>query len=315
MRIIFCGTPEFAVPSLHELLAAPDIRVEAVITQPDRPRGRGQRVQSSPVRETALAAGLHVFQPEKIRSDSAFEFLERVSPDAVVIIAYGQIVPQRMIDIPRFGWINLHGSLLPKYRGAAPIQRAILAGETHSGLTTMQVDVGLDTGPTLLRWETQIGPDETSPELSSRMAQAGAPLLLQTLRKLNHGELTPVLQDHSQASPAPLLKRKEARINWSLPSQQIYNHIRALQPWPGSVTTFRGRSCHITGRPAPKGLPRDAAACPGLLLASGSHLLVHCGMGTWLALDSVKLEGRKRVSGREFVNGVRLQPGECFVSG
>src|SRR5713226_2951629 len=195
MRIVFCGTPEFAVPTLRRLIAEPDFTVEAVVTQPDRPRGRGHRVASSAVKDVALDAGLHVYQPEKIKSDSAFEFFRRAAADAVVIIAYGQIIPQRLIEIPRLGWINLHGSLLPKYRGAAPIAWAIANGESRTGLTTMRIDAGMDTGPILLQQEMEIAADETAPALSTRMAEAGAPLVVATLRGLENGTISARPQD------------------------------------------------------------------------------------------------------------------------
>ena len=202
MRIVFCGTPEFAVPSLRRLAAEPGISVEAVITQPDRPRGRGQHVSGSPVKEAALAAGLHVYQPETIKSESAQEFLKRVAPDAVVIIAYGQIIPARLLTIPRLGWMNLHASLLPRYRGAAPIHWAIANGETITGLTTMQIDAGMDTGPILLQREIEIGPDETAPELAARMSEIGAGLVVESLLEFDRGEIIPAPQDSRNASYA-----------------------------------------------------------------------------------------------------------------
>src|SRR6202167_1557628 len=187
MRIVFCGTPEFAVPSLRRLAAESGISVEAVITQPDRPRGRGQHVGASPIKEAALAGNLHVYQPETIKSESAQEFLKRIAPDAVVIIAYGQIVPARLLTIPRLGWINVHGSLLPRYRGAAPIHWAIANGETRTGVTTMQIDAGMDTGPTLLQRELEIDPEETSPELAARMSEFGASLVVDSLLQFDRG--------------------------------------------------------------------------------------------------------------------------------
>src|SRR6202521_1924329 len=190
LRIFFCGTPEFAVPSLRRLAERPEFSVEAVITQPDRPRGRGQHVSSSPVKEAALEIGLHVYQPETIKSQAAQEFLKRVAPDAVAIIAYGQIIPARLLAIPRLGWLNLHASLLPKYRGAAPINWAIANGETLTGLTTMRIDAGMDTGDMLLQKEIEIEPDETAPQLGARMSEAGAPLMLETLRGLVDGSVT-----------------------------------------------------------------------------------------------------------------------------
>ena len=201
------------------------------MTQPDRPRGRGQAVSASPVKEVAIEAGVPVFQPEKIKADSAYDFFKRLEPDAVVIIAYGQIVPRRLIEIPRFGWINLHASLLPKYRGAAPIAWAVANGEAKSGLTTMQIDAGMDTGPMLLQHELEIGPEETAPELASRMAEAGAPLIVDSLEKLGRGEISARPQDSSQATYAPILEKENGQIDWSLPAQQIYNRrIRGFAP-------------------------------------------------------------------------------------
>ncbi len=245
LRIVFCGTPAFALPTLNHLIAQPDFQIEAVITQPDRPRGRGHEVSSSPVKDAALEAGIAVYQPEKIKSESAHNFFKRVAPDAVVIIAYGQIISQPLLDIPRLGWINLHGSLLPKYRGAAPINWAIVNGETRTGVTTMQVSAGLDTGPMLLKHETGIGPDETAPQLAARLAEAGAPLVAETLRKLDRGEITPEPQDNSQATLAPLLKKEDGRIDWSQPAQAIYNRIRRL-------ATLARRLHHISRKELPR---------------------------------------------------------------
>jgi methionyl-tRNA formyltransferase len=322
--MVFCGTPAFALPSLRHLLAQPDFRVEGVVTQPDRPRGRGQQVASSPTKDAALEAGLRVYQPEKIRSASARNFFERVAPDVVVIIAYGQIIPQSLLEIPRLGWINLHAALLPKYRGAAPINWAIVRGETRTGLTTMQVNAGLDTGPILLQSETEIGADETAPELRARLAEMGAPLVAETLRKLAQDQITPQPQDDSQATLAPLLNKEDGRIDWSHPAQTIYNQIRGLQPWPGTFTTFRGKSCRIWGRPGPE---TQVSAPPGRLIpvgAAGSNrpaaaeptrtgrLLLACGSGTALLLEFVQIEGRKRVSAGEFASGARLTPADRF---
>ena len=319
MRIVFCGTPEFAVPALRALLADSFFSVEAVVTQPDRPRGRGHAVSASAVKEVALEAGAHVYQPETIKSESALDFFKRLAPDAVVIIAYGQIVPQRLIEIPRLGWINLHASLLPEYRGAAPIAWAIVNGESTTGLTTMQIDAGMDTGPILMQREMAIGPEETAPELARRMSEAGAPLVAESLRKLDRGEITPRAQDGSQASYAPLLNKEHGRIDWSHTAQQIYDRIRGLAPWPGAYSTFRGQLCHVWGRPAEItregfGSERDLAVAgePGSLLAGGGGIHVVCGEGTRLRLDAVQMEARKRVTVREFVNGAHPAPGERF---
>ena len=313
MRLVFCGTPEFAVPTLTRLIAEPGITVEAVVTQPDRPRGRGQEMASSAVKEAALAAGIHVYQPEKIKSDSAFEFFKRVQPDAVAIVAYGQIVPLRLIEIPRMGWVNLHASLLPAYRGAAPANWAIANGETRTGVTTMQIDAGMDTGPILLHQEMEIGPDETAPELLARMAEAGAPLMVQTLWGLERGDIRARPQDGSRASVAPLLKKEDGRIDWSWDAQKIYNRMRGFTPWPGAFTTFRGLTCHVWGRPA-KGAPGRMAE-PGAIVAAGGELFVGCGEGSWLRVEAVQLEGRKRVGASEFVNGARLRGGERWGEG
>jgi methionyl-tRNA formyltransferase len=312
MRIIFCGTPEFAVPSLRRLAAHPGFSVEAVITQPDRPRGRGQHVTSSPVKEAALEAGLHVYQPETIKSESSGEFLKRIAPDAVVIIAYGQIVPARLLTIPRLGWINLHASLLPRYRGAAPIHWAIANGETFTGLTTMQIDAGMDTGPILLQREIEIGPDETSPELSARMKEAGAELVVDSLLQFDRGEISPAPQSPANVSHAPILKKEDGRIDWTRPAQQTYNRMRGFTPWPGAFSTFRGQTCHVWGR------PEEAAAtggriAPGEIISSSKEIHVVCGEGTCLRVEFVQLEGRKRIYAQEFANGARLTPEDRFI--
>ncbi|MGP8157779.1 MAG: methionyl-tRNA formyltransferase [Candidatus Acidiferrales bacterium] len=311
MRIVFCGTPAFAVPSLRHMIARPDFQIEAVVTQPDRPRGRGQEASGSPVKEAALEAAIPVFQPERINSEAAFEFFKRVAPDVVVIIAYGQIIPQRLIQIPLLGWINLHASLLPKYRGAAPINWAIANGETRTGLTTMQIDAGLDTGPILRKYETEIAPDETAAELTARLAQTGAPLVAETLHQLDRGEITPAAQDNSQATLAPALKKEDGRVDWSLPAQKIYNRIRGFDPWPGAFTTFRGKSCQIWGTPLK---PVAAGGENGILLPTREDgLLVICGGTSVLRIDFAQLEGRKRVTGPEFARGARIAPGERFI--
>jgi methionyl-tRNA formyltransferase len=319
LRIVFCGTPELAVPSLRYLLAQPDFQIVGVVTQPDRPRGRSLALSSSPVKDAAIAAGIPAYQPEKIKSEESVEFFQRTAPDAVAIIAYGQIIPARLIAIPRLGWINLHGSLLPKYRGAAPIHRAIMNGEKRAGLTTMNIDSGLDTGPMLLKFETEIGPDETAPELYARLSEAGAPLVAETLRGLERGTITPVPQDNPQATFAPALKKEEGKIDWSLSAQQIYNRIRGLQPWPGAFSSFRGKNCAIWGRPLSKpptaGVQTshaEGSRSPGEILGADGKVSVSCGDGTALVLEFAQLEGRKRVTALEFANGARLRPGDSF---
>ena len=312
LRIVFCGTPAFGLPSFKRLATEEDFSVEAVITQPDRPRGRGQKLSNSPIKNAAAEAGLRIYQPENIRSEAAREFLKSIAPDAVVIIAYGQIIPRDLLQIPRLGWINLHGSLLPRYRGAAPIQRAILQGETRTGLTTMQIDAGLDTGPILEQREIQIGAGETAPELMARMAEEGAPLIIETLRNLDRGAITPKPQDDSLATYAPALKKEEGRIDWKQPAQTIYNQIRALQPWPGTYTRFRDGMCHVWGKPS-EGATATGAAEPGTIVSSRGEMLVACGDQTWLNISHVQPEGRKRMTAREFANGARFSPREQFL--
>jgi methionyl-tRNA formyltransferase len=309
VRLLFCGTPQFGVPTLKHLLAQPDFELLAVITQPDRPSGRGQEIYFSPVKQVALAANLPVHQPEKIRAPEVQELLHNYSPDFIVIIAYGQIIPARLLTIPKFGWINLHASLLPKYRGAAPINWAIVNGETRTGLTTMRIDAGMDTGDILLQQELAIGATETAPELAARLSEAGAPLITETLRGLGAGKINPRPQDHSQATLAPMLKRDDGRIDWHRTAQEIYSRMRGFTPWPGSHTVFRRLSCHLWGEPVSN---KKSDAPPGTLLPEDGNLFVVCGGATVLRLSAVQLEGRKRVSALEFANGARLKAGERF---
>jgi methionyl-tRNA formyltransferase len=311
LRIVFCGTPEFAVPSLRHLVSSAGISVEAVITQPDRPRGRGQQVSASAVKEAALELGLHVYQPETIKSESAQEFLKRAAPDAVVIIAYGQIIPARLLTIPPLGWLNLHASLLPRYRGAAPIHWAVANGETVTGLTTMQIDKGMDTGPTLLRREVVIGADETAPELAARMSAIGAELIAESLLRFDRGEISPMAQEATNVSYAPILKKEDGRIDWSHPAQQIYNHMRGFTPWPGSYTTFRGQTCQLWGRPE-SGIAAQANASPGTIVLAAKGVCVTCGEGTRVRLESIQIEGRKKLTAHEFANGARITLGDRF---
>lgn len=312
MRLVFCGTPQFAVPSLKYLLAQPEFEILSVYTQPDRPRGRGQEVSFSPVKKVALAAGIPVMQPEKVRAPEVEMHLASLALDAIVIIAYGQIIPKRLLPIPRLGWINLHASLLPKYRGAAPIHWAIANGETATGNTTMRIDAGMDTGQMLLQEQTRIGPEETSPELSARLAEAGAPLMTETLRRLARGDLLGRAQDHSQATLAPMLKREDGRIEWSRTAAEIYNRMRGFAPWPGAYREFRGQTCHLWGKPSTEGNNKTAGAAPGVLLLEKDGFRVVCGGGSLLEVSSVKQEGRKQISAAEFMRGARLQPGELF---
>src|ERR1035437_9136966 len=251
MRLIFLGTPAFAVPTLEAIVEAGH-EVAAVLTQPDRPRGRGQNAAASPVKQAALRLGLTVYQPERVRRPEAVEYLRGMASDAMVVVGYGQIIPQAAIDIPPQGIINVHASLLPKYRGAAPIQWAIARGETRTGVTTMRINEGLDTGYLLLKWETPIGPEENAVELGQRLALAGAELLVRTLAELP--AIRPQPQDDSQATYAPILKKEDGKIDWQLSVQEILNRIRGFEPWPGGCGFLRGQRLQIwiaaVGEPA-----------------------------------------------------------------
>jgi methionyl-tRNA formyltransferase len=310
MRIVFCGTPHFAVPTFIHLLAQPDIDIAAVITQPDRPRGRGQQISASPLKQAAIAANVPVHQPEKIRSPEAQDLLKQLAPDCIVIIAYGQIIPARLLDIPKLGWINLHASLLPKYRGAAPINWAIANGETQTGVTTMRIDAGMDTGNILLQEEIDIAPEETAPELAASMSEAGAPLMLDTLHGLAEGKLAARPQNNDEASYAPLLKKEDGQIDWNRPAQEIYNRMRGFAPWPGASTSFRGQTCQIWAEPF--SLPTLTGSAPGTISREDTQILIACGHATLLRLLSVKVEGRKQISAVEFANGARLTERERF---
>ncbi len=317
MRIVFCGTPSFAVPTLKHLLVQSDSEIVGVITQPDRPRGRGQKVSFSPVKVAALAANVAVHQPEKIRAAESEALLQKLSPDCVVIIAYGQIIPERLLSIPKLGWINLHASLLPKYRGAAPINWAIVNGEPRTGVTTMRIDEGMDTGDMLLRREIEIGAKETATELAARLSESGAPLMAETLRGLAGASIAPKAQNHAEASYAPMLKKEDGRIDWKRPAMEIYNRMRGFAPWPGAYTTFRGQICHVWGEPVSKeggaGLQGSAGgAAPGTLFGDKNELFVWCGDATVLCVGLVQVEGRKPVKATDFANGARLKNSERF---
>ncbi|MBI4443214.1 MAG: methionyl-tRNA formyltransferase [Acidobacteria bacterium] len=331
MKIVFAGTPEFAVPTLERLVANGHT-IQAVFTQPDRPVGREQQLQPPPVKQAAQKLGLAVHQPEKIKSDEARSVLESIRPEAVVVVGYGQILPPWMLELPRYGCINLHASLLPAYRGAAPIQWAVANGETRTGITTMLMDPGMDTGPILLQWETEIGPEETAVALAERLRVAGASLMAETLQKLEAGALTPQPQDNSRASRAPLLKKEHGMIDWNLTASQIFNRIRSFLPWPGAYTGFRGKKLQVWwAKPIAGQLPnqsRDRKGAttepnttakpftspqPGELLVERDCLRVSCGSGTTLQLLEVQPEGRRRMSAADFVRGARPQTGEQFA--
>jgi methionyl-tRNA formyltransferase len=302
MRLVFLGTPAFAVPTLEAIVEAGH-QVAAVLTQPDRPSGRGQNASASPVKQAALRLGLTVYQPERVRRPEAVEYLRGIACDAMVVVGYGQIIPQVAIDLAPLGIINVHASLLPKYRGAGPIQWAIVRGETRTGVTTMRIDAGLDTGDMLLKAETGIGPGENAVELGARLAAMGAELLVETLEGLRAGRIVAEKQDDAQATLAPLLKKEDGAIDWSQPAQTIHNRVRGMQPWPGAQTGFRGVPLHVWKTRWVGAVPRTEKS-PGRIL-SLKPLMVACGEGS-LELLEVQLEGRKRISAADFANGQRL---------
>ncbi|HMD70169.1 MAG TPA: methionyl-tRNA formyltransferase [Bryobacteraceae bacterium] len=307
LRLVFLGTPAFAVPTLERIVEAGH-RVAAVLTQPDRPRGRGQQLAPPPVKEAALRLGLPAYQPERVRHPEVLEFLRAQEAEVMVVVGYGQIIPQAAIDLAPLGIINVHASLLPKYRGAAPIQWAILNGETRTGVTTMRIDAGLDTGAMLLKAETGIAPDEDAPSLSRRLAEMGARLLVETLDGLLAGTITPEAQDPAQATYAPMLKKEDGRIDWTRPAAAIHNQVRGLQPSPGAYTRFRGQTLHV--RRARVADAAKAGAAPGTV-AGVRPPAVACGEGA-LELIEVQSEGRKRVSAADFANGQRLMENEVL---
>ncbi len=309
LTLVFCGTPRFAVPTLERLVAA-GFRIHLVVTQPDRPKGRGLELVASPVKECATDLDLPITQPDRIKTNEDFRAqLTALKPDAIIVVGYGRIIPQWMLDLPPLGNLNLHASLLPKYRGAAPIQWAIANGETVTGVTTMRIDAGLDTGDILLQDELAVAPGDTAETIGPRLASIGADLMVETLRGLQAGTLHPRKQDNSQATLAPILKKEDGLIDFSRAASDIYNRIRGFQPWPGAHTKFRGKNLQIA-----KAKPSTAALPPGELSLSADRLLVGCGHDTSLELLEVQLEGKKRTAARDFVHGYRLQPGEKFSS-
>ena len=294
MRLVYLGTPQFAVATLDRIVEA-GYEVAAVFTQPDRPRGRGQKNAMPPVKEAALRLGLPVHQPERVRRPEVVEQLRALGPEAMVVVGYGQIIPQAILDIPPKGIINVHASLLPKYRGAAPIQWAIARGETRTGVTTMKIDAGLDTGDMLLKWETEIGPEETAVELADRLAVAGADLLVRTLAEL--AGIVPQKQDEAQATYAPLLKKEDGEIDWTMFTRDILNRIRGFEPWPGCYTFWDGQRIRIW-----KAQRLDLPAPPqGWFARKKGQLTAGTGNGGIEILE-VQLEGKKRMETAAFLN-------------
>ena len=302
------GTPEFSVPSLERLIADGH-DVASVFTQPDKPAGRGKHLHTPPVKTLALEHGIAVHQPAKIKSnDEVRSIFESISPDACIVAAYGKILPQWLLVIPRLGCINVHASLLPKYRGAAPINWAIANGENETGVTIMQMDAGMDTGPMLAKCPITIGDEETAPELSARLARLGADLLSETVSRIALGEAKPVIQDNGEATSAPLLKREDGLIDWRMTSSEITNRVRAFQPWPGSYTSFRGSKLIIWRARAVSEMAVAQGVNPGTILnLDDNAMTIACAGSSAMLIEEVQVEGKRRISAREFVNGARLR--------
>src|SRR5271165_5464894 len=317
MILVFCGTPRFAVPTLEKLVEAGH-SVPLVVTQPDRPRGRGMEMAFSPVKEAALRLALPVIQPDKIKVNEGFRAqLSALKADAIIVVGYGRIIPQWMIDLPRLGNLNLHASLLPKYRGAAPIQWAIASGESVTGVTTMRIDGGLDTGDILLQRELPIGAEDTAETLGPKLASIGAELMVETLRGLESGQVLPTPQDHSKATLAPILKKEDGRMDFARSARDLFNRLRGFQPWPGAFTTFKSKTLQVQrARP----VQYADKLGPGEIAVAGTRLLAGCGKvgcgkdenldHTTLELIEVQLEGKRRMTAAEFVNGYRPQSGD-----
>ncbi|HYW40499.1 MAG TPA: methionyl-tRNA formyltransferase [Terriglobales bacterium] len=313
MILVFCGTPRFAVPTLEKLVEAGH-SVPLVLTQPDRPRGRGMEVAVSPVKDAAIRLGIAVLQPATIKNNAEFrDQLAAIGPDAIIVVGYGRIIPQWMIDLPRLGNLNLHASLLPKYRGAAPIQWAIANGESVTGVTTMRIDAGLDTGDILMQREIPIGAEDTAETLGPKLASMGADLMVETLRGLGTGQVRPTPQDHSLATLAPILKKEDGRMDFARAAKDLFNRLRGFQPWPGAFTMFKGKALQVhRARP----LPHAVKLTPGEVAVEEMHLFVGCGKNkdkdndTTLELIEVQLEGKRRMTAQEFINGYRPKSGD-----
>ena len=308
MRLVFCGTPEFSVATLKAVFGAGH-EVLTVVTQPDRAVGRGLELHAPPVKLAALELGLPVLQPEKIKNNAEFRaLLEQLRPDAILVVAYGRIIPQWMLELAPLGNINLHGSLLPKYRGAAPIQWAIANGETVTGVTTMHIDAGLDTGDMLLARAVPIGENETAVDLFAALADVGAELMRETLSGLAAGIIVRQKQDNDLATMAPILKRDDGWINFARMAKESFNRWRGFQPWPGAHTKFHGKKLVVHRMHLPEGAKNGGAV--GEILVTGDSLSVVCGGGTLLGFDELQMEGKRRMSAAEFLRGHRVGSGE-----
>ncbi|MGI8782684.1 MAG: methionyl-tRNA formyltransferase [Acidobacteriota bacterium] len=310
MRVVFMGTPEFAVASLERLLQDRH-EVVAVFTQPDRPAGRGQRLTASPVKQLALTLGLPVFQPERVGRGTSLDTLKELGPDLTIVAAFGQILPQALLEVPRYGSINVHASLLPRYRGAAPIQRAIWNGDRQTGISIMQMDAGLDTGAVWVQRSIEIGPDEAFGELQQRLAAVGADLLAETLSELVSGHKAPVPQANEQATLAPRIRKDEGHVDWSRPAASVHNQIRALNPWPAAFSWLRAARTTIWRSGISAAAKRDLQ--PGTIAdLSENSIGVVCGDNSLLRVFELQWPGRRRLPAPDFARGLALEPGESF---
>jgi len=311
MRVVFMGTPDFAVPCLQALLQAGH-QILAVVTQPDRPKGRGQQLAQSPVKIEALAAGIQVLQPEKVRETNFAAQLRELKPEVIVVVAYGQILPLEILELPWYGCINVHASLLPKYRGAAPIHRSIIEGEQKTGVTTMQLDRGLDTGDMLLKAETQIHPADTAGSLHDRLAQLGGNLIVETLAGLLEGSLKPMPQDNAQSTYAAVLTRQDELIDWERENTQVINQVLGLNPWPGAYTTHQGKIIKIwLAQPVPAEVAGIAAAGTVVQVDKNLGFTVQTGKGQ-VQVQEVQPQGGKRMAAAAFARGYNLTPGQIL---
>jgi methionyl-tRNA formyltransferase len=307
MILVFCGTPQFAVPTLEKLVTAGH-SVPLVVTQPDRPRGRGMELVAAPVKQAATRLGVPVQQPAAIKNNDQFRAqLAAIAPHAIIVVGYGRIIPQWMIDLPRLGNLNLHASLLPKYRGAAPIQWAIAQGEPVTGVTTMRIDAGLDTGDILLQCKLRILREDTAETLAPRLASVGAELMVETLRRLESGQIRAIPQDDSVATLAPILKKEDGRLDFSRTADELFNRLRGFKPWPGAFTTFRKKTLQVH-RAEPAAV--SAGFAPGTIRVEAMRVLVGCANETALELLELQMEGKRRMTAPEFINGYRPKTGD-----
>ncbi|MBK6721735.1 MAG: methionyl-tRNA formyltransferase [Acidobacteria bacterium] len=306
MKIVFMGTPQAAVPSLVRVITDGH-EVVAVYSQPDRPSGRGNKITFSPVKQCSIENGIAVYQPEKVRTPEAIELFRAHGADVAVVVAYGRILPKTFLTAYSHGAINVHFSLLPKYRGAAPVNWAIANGEKETGVTTMQMDIGLDTGAILMQRSTRIEHNENSIELMERLSFVGAELLSETLA--NYASLTPIEQDHAVATLAPIMKREDGLIDWEMSAIEIANRVRGFQPFPSSFTSFRGGKLTVWKAVAVEGAV-GAVAAGTIIEASNGRMVITCGDNTALLVEEVQAEGKRRMTVRDFLNGVKVTVGE-----